>query len=222
MVASQPAGGQRKSAMRSPITWVIVLGIALAGGAYLLYRRSQSSAAAAAGTTTGTTGTGTEDYSGQIATLQTEIMDLQSSDAQEDKDTDTTAKPPTVAKPGAPANLRKTGDNGTSAQVSWDLPGGVKGTTWSVTNHEGTAAGPVVDKFTTNNSVANLAGADARPTGLKPGAHYVVIIQGKTAGGTGPSGSLGYTTKASAKPAPKPKPKPRAVKAPAHHVTKAA
>lgn len=67
--------------MRSPWTWVIVLGIAVVGGGYLLWRRSQTPA-----TTTPTTGTpaGTPspDWSGEIATLQTEIMDLQSSTTQ--------------------------------------------------------------------------------------------------------------------------------------------
>ena len=227
MASGPAAGGQRKSAMRSPLTWVVVLGIALAGGAYLLYRRSKSAASPPAAATTGTTASDTTDYSGQIATLQTEIEDLQSSESNEGKITTTpitrTPGPPTTPKPGAPENLRVTGNNGTSVQVSWDLPGGVKGTTWSVTNHEGTAAGKIVDQFTTNNTVANLGGADASPRGLKPGTRYVVIIQGKTAGGTGPSGSLGYTTKAAPKPKPKPKPAPRPKpKTAAHSVKKAA
>lgn len=192
MASTQPQ--QRKPAFRSPVTWLIVLGIALAGGAYLLYRRSQSSAA----TGTSTTGTSTDtstgtDYSGQIATLQTEIMDLQSSGAKS-----SSSSTPAVAKPGAPQNLKLTGNNSTSVQVSWDLPGGVADTTWSIVNHEGTATGTVVDRFDTNNSVANLAGADAKPAGLKPGTRYVVVIQGQNSAGTGPSASFGYTTKAAA------------------------
>lgn len=182
--------------MRSPVTWIIVLGLALAGGAYLLYRRS--TAAAAAGTTSATTdtpaGTTNPDWSGEIATLQTEIMDLQSSESQEDNDDDKTTG--TGAKrPGAPRNLRLTGDHGTSVQVSWDMPGGVKGIAWSVTGHEGTIGGRVTDKFTTNNTVANLAGAKLNPRGLKPGSRYVVTVQGRNSAGMGPVGSLGFTTR---------------------------
>lgn len=95
-MASQQPGQQqppRKTGMRSPVTWIILLGVALAGGAYLLYRRSQSAAAAGTSTSTATVpaGTANPDWSGEISTLQTEIMDLQSSQAQdqnEDQDQD--------------------------------------------------------------------------------------------------------------------------------------
>lgn len=85
-------GGKKKfPSMQSPVTWVVVLGIAIAGGAYLLYRRNK--AAAAANTTSATTGTSTADttdFSGQIATLQAEVADLQSSFSQ-DESAETTA-----------------------------------------------------------------------------------------------------------------------------------
>jgi hypothetical protein len=92
-VASQPPAGQRKSALRSPITWLIILGVGLAAGAYFLYRRSQSSSAAGTSTSTAATPSGTvsPDWSGEIATLQTEIMDLQSSEAQDESAEDKTA-----------------------------------------------------------------------------------------------------------------------------------
>ena len=81
--SSSPATARRPGALRSPVTWVIILGVALAGGAYLLYRRNQASQAAASTATTGTAAASDQvDYSGQIATLQTEIADLQSSVAQ--------------------------------------------------------------------------------------------------------------------------------------------
>jgi hypothetical protein len=68
----------------SPAVWIGVLVVALAGGAYLLWRRSQSSSAAA--DTSGTTATDaadtTDEDAGEFGTLQSEIGDLQSSDAQ--------------------------------------------------------------------------------------------------------------------------------------------
>lgn len=68
--------------MHSPWTWVIVLGIAVVGGGYLLYRRSKAAAATTTPTAATPAGTTTPDWSGEIATLQTEIMDLQSSESQ--------------------------------------------------------------------------------------------------------------------------------------------
>jgi PASTA domain len=65
--------------MRSPWVWIGLLGVALVGGAYLIYRRNQASTAAAATTTPTTDQT---DLQGEIATLQSEIADLQSSAAQ--------------------------------------------------------------------------------------------------------------------------------------------
>ena len=98
--------GQRRAGV-SPMIWIAVLVVALAGGAYLLYKRSSSaSSAAAAGTSTDTTdtpaGTTSPDWSGEIATLQTEIGDLQSTEAQQDQDS-------------------KTGTSGSTAQVT--VPG---------------------------------------------------------------------------------------------------
>jgi hypothetical protein len=64
----------------SPLGWAAVLALALGAGAYLLYRRSKSQAATSTAATTTDTGTGT-DVSGQLATLQDEIMNLQASEA---------------------------------------------------------------------------------------------------------------------------------------------
>jgi hypothetical protein len=65
----------------SPTLIIVVLGVALGGGAYLLYRRSKSAAASSSSSTPVDTSQ-LEDFAGQIATLQTEIADLQSSTAQ--------------------------------------------------------------------------------------------------------------------------------------------
>jgi hypothetical protein len=69
-----PKGG--KLSLKSPVTWVIILGVAVAGGAYLLWRRSKATAASSGGSLSSGTAT---DYSGALGTLQDEIGNLQSS-----------------------------------------------------------------------------------------------------------------------------------------------
>lgn len=83
--AQPPARGRQGNkfpSMRSPVTWAVILGIALAGGAYILYRRRNT--AAAANASTAAPSTDTTDLAGQIATLQTEIADLQSTTTQDE------------------------------------------------------------------------------------------------------------------------------------------
>ncbi len=80
MAAQEPAG-KRKGKM-SPTTIIIVLGVALIGGAYFLYRQRQSANAAQSAANVNASPS-TEDFAGQIATLQAEVADLQSSAAQE-------------------------------------------------------------------------------------------------------------------------------------------
>jgi len=78
-MAPEPArtpGKGKPLSLKSPWTWVIIGGVALAGGAYLLWRRSKSSASSG----TSSSGTSTSpDYSGALGTLQDEIGNLQSS-----------------------------------------------------------------------------------------------------------------------------------------------
>lgn len=80
MAPEPPAPAGKKGAkgkalsLRNPWTWVIIGGAALIGGAYLLWRHSQSSAASS---TAGTDTSGTND-SGALGTLQDEIGNLQS------------------------------------------------------------------------------------------------------------------------------------------------
>lgn len=83
--AQPPAKGKGKKgfpSLSSPVTWTVILGIALLGGAYLLYRQRQASAAAA--TTAATPTPDQTDLQGQIATLQAEVADLQSTFAQDE------------------------------------------------------------------------------------------------------------------------------------------
>jgi hypothetical protein len=72
----KPPAPKGKLSLKSPVTWVIILGVAVVGGAYLLYRRSKSNAA---GSSSGT-GTGV-DPSAALGTLQDEIGNLQGASA---------------------------------------------------------------------------------------------------------------------------------------------
>ena len=86
----------------SPILWIGVLVIALAGGGYLLWKRSQSSAASSSGSdVTSADTTGYDQDAGQLGTLQSEIGDLQSSDAQQGT---APAATPTVKVPNLVGN----------------------------------------------------------------------------------------------------------------------
>jgi LPXTG-motif cell wall-anchored protein len=88
--APPPKGKGKKIAGMTQTQLLIVLGIALAGGAWLLYRRRKT-AAAASGAGTGTCADGSspdangncpqasQDFSGQLQTLQDEIAALQAS-----------------------------------------------------------------------------------------------------------------------------------------------
>lgn len=98
--AAEGRRGGKKIMGMGPTGWALTLGLALLAGGYLLYR-NRKSAASAQSVTTGPAGGGggcpqgyapdasgncqpvVTDYSGQVSTLQTEIMDLQSSEAQE-------------------------------------------------------------------------------------------------------------------------------------------
>lgn len=72
------AAGGKKFLGLSPVGWALTLGLAVLAGGYLLYRRSKTKATSTAVATS--TGTST-DVAGQLATLQTEIMNLQASEA---------------------------------------------------------------------------------------------------------------------------------------------
>lgn len=90
--ASPPPKGKKIAGM-SQTQLLIVLGIALAGGAYLLIKRRKAAAAASSGSgaaagacadgsqpdANGNCPQASQDFSGQLATLQQEIADLQAS-----------------------------------------------------------------------------------------------------------------------------------------------
>jgi hypothetical protein len=78
--AQPPARGKKKQIAPTTAA-IIVLGIALAAGAFLLYRRRNATSGA---TAAASPQPNNEDVAGQIATLQGEIGDLQSSAAQDE------------------------------------------------------------------------------------------------------------------------------------------
>lgn len=126
-----PAQPPAKKRAITPMTMVIVLGVALAGGAFFLWRQKNSSSAANASTADTTPGGSLEDFAGQVATLQTEIADLQSSAAQDEgqeSGTGTTPSPqpapspspsPKPKAPGMPANVSGSALSATSVRLTW-------------------------------------------------------------------------------------------------------
>jgi hypothetical protein len=183
-------------ALRSPVTWVIVLGIAVAGGAYLLWRRNQAAAAATTSTTT-TAAADTAATSGidpaAAGTLQAEIGDLQSSEAQE-------AAAGTPAKTGTPAKASppRTGPDpvtaimtGNQLTVIWPPVGGASKYQVDVSGKRGSA--PVVTQTKAVFSVATVG-----PSGT-------VKVRAGNAAGWGPwSASKTFRAPgASRQPAPK-------------------
>ena len=184
-------GQRKKGALSSPYTWLIVLGLGLAGGAYLLYRRGKSSAA---GTSTGTTatpaGTVAPDWSGEIATLQTEIMDLQSTITQEaasDKDTDT-GNDNDDKKTGVPGHVHVTKVTQSSVSLAWDKA--VNATAYDVRiAGRGSSAGASKKVIATHR----VTGLTTTFTGLRADTPYAVDVQALPGGGTG---TVEVTTKA--------------------------
>ena len=128
--AEPPAKGGKKKfpSMSSPTTWVVILGIAVVVGGYLLYRNRK--AASTAATTATTTTADTTDWSGEIATLQAEIADLQSTMTQDERgeeaDTDDKTKghPPVHPLKAPPAPNVSPHESGTD--VSWSAVTGAR------------------------------------------------------------------------------------------------
>lgn len=122
-------GGNKFPSLRSPVTWVVVLGIGLAAGAFILYRRRNAAAASTTATTSATPNN--EDVAGQIATLQGEIADLQSTGAQDEgAETGTgtgggSGGGGTTGKLAAPAGLSITPHAG-YADFGWGTVAGAK------------------------------------------------------------------------------------------------
>lgn len=174
--AQPPARGKKK---QNPLVLgIVVLGVALAAGAYLLWRQRGASSANAATAAAATPNN--EDLAGQIATLQSEIANLQSTGAQDEAGetgtgTSGSGTPGTLA---APAGLSIT-PKASGADFGWSkVPGasayelvvqgaGGTGTGTSHYDHAGTATHATVSlakgaykaRVRAGTSPASLTGA---------------------------------------------------------------
>lgn len=83
MADAPPARKKGVSLPGSPVIWIGVLVVALGAGAWLLWKRNQAGSSGTTATTTTTGTTDTTDNAGQFGTIQSEIGDLQSSEAQD-------------------------------------------------------------------------------------------------------------------------------------------
>lgn len=188
--AEPPARGGKKKfpSMQSPVTWVVILGIAVVVGGYLLYRSRQAAASAnSTGTASGTTASAadTTDFSGQIATLQAEVADLQSSLTQDESaETTGTAGGGTGGTTGstalkAPAGFSVT-PNANGADFGWGKVEGAKAYELQVAGAGGAGTG---------TSHYDHAGADDHAEGVKlAGGKYKARVRAgtSTASLTGP------------------------------------
>ena len=184
------------------MTWVIILGVALAGGAYLLYRRNQAATAASSSAGAGTAAASDQvDYSGQIATLQTEIADLQSSVAQmsgsgggttgsgtpanganpphvpsppKTGGTTPPPPPPKVNRPGMPTGVKGSASSSTSIRLSWSAVSGA-------TSYRAHATYQGKDTPT-----ATTSGTSTTLTGLTPDHTYTCHVIAANSAGESP------------------------------------
>lgn len=187
--------------MRSPVVWVIALGVALAVGAYILVRNRSSSAAGTSTSTADTpSGTANPDWSGEIATLQTEIMDLQSSESQDKDDDDDTVTVPDVVN----NDVEQATEILRAAGLKASGPAGAKGVVHVVTR-QSPVAGKKVKKGATVTLTAKTEQEKKPAPKPKPKAHKPGVNPPRHHEGT------------SSSPAPKPAPK-----AAAHHTTRKA
>jgi len=170
---------RRKGMLSSPATWIIVLAVGLGVGGYLLWRRSQASTAAAA--TPSSTPT-SEDFSGQIATLQAEVTDLQGALSQ-DSDTTTSTSGGTTGgttkKPATPTGATGTSPSSSTIKLSWKAVTGA-------TRYEATAT--AAGKTT---PLATSTGTSVTISGLKANTSYTCHVAacnsaGCSASTTGP------------------------------------
>jgi hypothetical protein len=185
---SQDRRGGR-SLFRNPMTWVIVLGVTLAAGAYILYRRNQSSQSSQSASTAATPDS--TDFSGEISTLQAEIADLQSGEGGEaaggggtgggqqpggGSGTPPQGGPPKgplppaqpegrTRKPAMPANVSGRAASPNSIRLSWSRVSGATSYQAHVT-YQGRAQGTV-----------STPGTSVTVTGLAPNRTYTAHVR---------------------------------------------
>jgi hypothetical protein len=117
--AAQP-GRKRKGILSSPITVIVVLGVALGAGAWILLRRR----AAASAATAAPSAAQAQDDSGQISTLQAEVADLQGRLAQSGGDEDDKGGTTAASKPGMPTHVAGSATSATTIRLTWSKVAG--------------------------------------------------------------------------------------------------
>lgn len=209
-----PGGGNVLTRKVGPLPTWAWLGIIGIGGAavWYFYKSRQANAAASSGTT-GQSGNCTDtngnsvpcdqvDYGGQIATLQTELQDLQQGEAGEGTPATTTGTPPPqqvdqgpvpppstapkpVPKPGVPgpvANLRASKVTRTSVTLTWDRTAGATLYYVQLTYQSKTIAARTV------------ATTSATFMGIRPDSSMHGHVSARNASGQGPTAQVAFHT----------------------------
>ena len=219
-----PGGGNVLTKKVGPLptwAWLGIIGIGGAAVWYFYKSRQAKAAADSTGTTTaGSAGNCTDtngdtvpcdqvDYGGQIATLQTEIQDLQGQDTGTSTSTSTgttstgtstgttstgtstgttstgtTAKPPASGPglPGPVAGLRASKVNRTSVTLTWDKTAGATAYYVQLTYQSKTIASRTV---ATTSTIF---------TGIRPDSSMDGHVSAKNASGQGPTAQVAFHT----------------------------
>lgn len=171
----------------------------LAGGAALAYfwwkhRQAQQ----AASTTAGTTGTSTAysgtGYAGELASIQSEIQQLQGELASTTTSTSKTTSTTKVTKPSkAPTGLKSGSVETTSATLSWSPLAQTTGSNNPSVKYNVVAwAGTGASQPTVHNSTS--AATSASLTGLKAGTAYGWHVRAVNSAGDGPWSVISHFT----------------------------
>jgi hypothetical protein len=174
MAAVVPGTGKKRKGLSSAVVVIVILGVALGAGAWMLYRRrSSASSGAAAPPASAAT-----DQTGQISTLQAEVADLQGRLAQSggdegpgDTDTDTDGGS-TAKKPGMPTHVSGSATSATSIRLTWSKVTGA-----TEYKASATAGGK------TAGTTQTVKGTSATIPGLKPGTSYTCHVSAGNAAG---------------------------------------
>jgi PASTA domain len=164
MPPKPPAPKKGVSLPGSPVLWIGVLVIALAGGGYLLWKRSQSSAASSSGSdVTSADTTGYDQDAGELGTIQSEIGDLQSSEAQQGSTSPAQAKVPNVVGQPQEAGFAILSAAGFKAVGTNTVPGKVL-----TVQAQSPAAGALADKGSTVTLQSKVVPAKKPAPAKKP------------------------------------------------------
>jgi hypothetical protein len=180
-VSAAPPGKGKPLSLKSPWTWVIVGGIALVGGAFILWRRSHQTASA-----TGSAATGTPDYSGALGTLQDEIGNLQS--ASGTSPGGGTSVVPVTTPSGGGGTTTETGSTGpATGGNSSGAPAGNNSSSSGTSSSGGGGTTTATAPSVTNGRIVSLGNNRATVAWDGPGATQWAVTR------TGPGSPNGIT-----------------------------